>query len=84
MCITCPDAAWNAQPTEVFVTAPADLPRLAFRPEEAATALGVSNDFFRKHIAVELPVVRRGGLKLYPSSDVARWLEEQAEQTVPW
>jgi len=52
--------------------------RLALRPEEAAEALGVSDDFFRANIAPELRAVRRGRIKLYAISEVERWLTENA------
>ncbi len=52
--------------------------RLALRPEEAAEALGVSMDYFREHIAHELRTVRRGRIKLYPVTEIQRWLEHEA------
>ena len=42
----------------------AELPRLAFTAMEAPAVLGVSDDFFRAHIAPELKWVRRGSKKL--------------------
>lgn len=55
------------------------VPRLALRREEAAEALGVSDDFFDLRIRAELRVVRRGKLVLYPTSEIQRWLETNAE-----
>ena len=54
--------------------------RLAVTQREAATALGVSVDFFAKHIAPELPVVRRGRLRRYPVKGLERWVEQSAEE----
>ena len=54
------------------------VPRLALRREEAAEALGVSDDFFDARIRAELRVVRRGTLRLYPVSELQRWLEKNA------
>lgn len=54
--------------------------RLAFNKTEAATALGVSVDFFDEHIAGELRCVRRGRRRLYPLSELNRWLEQSAER----
>jgi hypothetical protein len=54
--------------------------RLALSKTEAAKALGVSVDFFDAHIALELGCVRRGRRRLYPTSEVERWLAETAER----
>lgn len=55
--------------------------RLAFSKSEAAKALGVSVDFFDAHIAQELACVRRGRRRLYPMTEIHRWLEWAAERT---
>jgi excisionase family DNA binding protein len=52
--------------------------RLAFAPNEAAEALGVSRDFFDEHIAPELRIVRRGRRRLVPIGELERWLSEHA------
>jgi excisionase family DNA binding protein len=54
------------------------VPRLALRREEAAEALGVSDDFFDARIRAELRVVRRGKLMLYPTTELQAWLEKNA------
>ena len=51
---------------------------LAYRAEEAAVALGVSDDFFRTHVATDVRAVRRGRVKLYPVAELESWLEENA------
>lgn len=56
--------------------------RLAFNKTEAATALGVSVDFFDDHVSGEVPCVRRGRRQLYPVSALERWLERASERTV--
>lgn len=61
---------------------PAPVPRLAVSPEEAATILGVSRDFFDEHILPELLVVRRGRLILIPLRELDRWLEASAARTL--
>lgn len=45
------------------------------RPEEAATALGVSEDYFTKNIAPRLRRYRDGRLVLYRVSDLEAWAE---------
>jgi len=57
------------------------VPRLALRREEAAAALGVSDDFFDRHVRHELRVARRGRVALYPVAELERWLEENAAGT---
>ena len=52
--------------------------RLAYSRAEAAEALGVSTDFFAKHIAHEVRAVRRGRRRLYPVRELERWLERSA------
>lgn len=57
------------------------VPRLTLTKAEAATALGVSGDFFTQHIAHEVRCIRRGRLRLYPVSDLQRWIEQSADHT---
>ena len=52
-----------------------EIPRLAFSPDEAAYALGVSRDFLDEHVLPELRVVRRGRRKMIPPHELERWLE---------
>ena len=57
-------------------------PRLAYSPTEAAAALGVSRDFFDKHVAPELRWIRRGRRKFVAVTGLERWLEEAAARTL--
>jgi len=59
----------------------ATVPRLALRREEAAAALGVSDDHFDRHVRHELRAVRRGRVALYPVAELERWLEKNAAST---
>lgn len=54
--------------------------RLAFNKTEAAGVLGVSVDFFDDHVSHEVACVRRGRRRLYPVSELKRWLEQSAER----
>lgn len=56
------------------------IPRLALTREEAAVALGMSLNSFVRHVAADLPVVRRGRLRLYPVSALERWVRDNQEQ----
>lgn len=58
------------------------VPVLALSPDEAAAALGVSRDFFDKHIAHELRWIRRGRRKFVPVVELERWLEREAALAV--
>jgi len=54
------------------------VPRLAYSPDEASAALGVSRDFFDEHILPELRVVRLGRRRIVPVREVERWLDRMA------
>jgi excisionase family DNA binding protein len=54
------------------------IPTLALTFAEAAAALGVSDDFFREHVAGDLRVVRRGRKKLVAVRELERWLDQSA------
>lgn len=58
------------------------VPRVALTVNEAAAAVGVSRDFFDKHIKPELKVVRRGRLVLIPAKELERWVNENAARTL--
>jgi excisionase family DNA binding protein len=52
--------------------------RLALRPAEAATALGVSERTLRSMLS-RLPHFREGGAVLIPVRALERWLEERVK-----
>lgn len=52
--------------------------RLALRKEEAAAALGISDESFTRYCVPRLRVVRFGTLKLYPVAELSRMLEDEA------
>jgi excisionase family DNA binding protein len=58
------------------------LPRLALSPDEAAASLGVSRDYFDRHVAPDLRIVRRGRRRLVPLTELATWLEREAARAV--
>lgn len=60
----------------------APVPRIALTMDEAAASLGVSRDFLDKHIAHELRLIRRGRLKLVPTTELERWARESAARTL--
>lgn len=58
----------------------APVPRIALRVEEAAAALGISDDAYRAHVAPHVRIVRRGRLKLVAVSELERFLDEHGER----
>jgi hypothetical protein len=52
---------------------------LALRREAAAEALGVSVETFDAHVRPSLPVVRLGSVRVYPVTEIERWLLEHAD-----
>ena len=58
------------------------VPRLALTRAEVAEALGVGLTTFKTRIAPELRVVREGKVRLYPVSELERWLAQRAERTL--
>jgi hypothetical protein len=63
------------------VTVTATPERLALSPDEAATAISVSRDYFDKHVAPDLRIVRRGRRRLVPVRELERWLDLNATRT---
>jgi hypothetical protein len=55
---------------------------LALRRADAARALGISDETFDKHVRPSLPVVRAGGVSVYPVAALEQWLAERAESPV--
>jgi len=56
------------------------VPRIALTRDEAAIALGISLKSFTRHVAPDLPVVRRGRLRLYPVDGIERWVRDNQER----
>jgi len=55
------------------------LRRVTVVPNEAASMLGVSRDFFDEHIKPELRIIRRGSKTiLIPVLELERWVEKSA------
>lgn len=57
------------------------VPTLALNLKDAATALDVSDEFFREHIKSELRIVRRGRRQFISRAELDRWLAESSEPT---
>jgi excisionase family DNA binding protein len=58
------------------------VPRLAYTKSEAASALGISVDSFERYVQPHLRIVRQGKLRIIPTRELERWLEEHASQPV--
>jgi hypothetical protein len=48
------------------------------RREDAARALGVSEESFDRYVRPTLPVVRLGTLRVYPVAALTGWLDQHA------
>ena len=59
-------------------TAEKPLVPLAYQRAQAALALGVSEDFFDKHIRPYVKAVYVGSLRLWSVNELQRWLDTNA------
>ena len=53
-------------------------PRLGLTVAEAASAVGMSESSFKRHVQPELRIVRRGSLRIIPVPEIEKWLEGNA------
>jgi hypothetical protein len=82
--VSAADVATNGDAAKPVEKRPIDVTtRLAFRPSEAATAIGLSEDFFREHVQHELRWIRRGRVKLVARAEIEAWLASEAERVLP-
>lgn len=49
---------------------------------QAAAMLGMSTDSFERYAQADLPVIRRGRLRLYPVTALQAWAQHNAERTL--
>ena len=76
-------AEMRPQASRVAADATPAKPReLALRREDAARALGVSDETFDKHVRPTLPVVRLGSVRIYPVALLESWLLERSEAPI--
>ena len=54
------------------------VPRLALNQQEAAEALGVGLNMFKRHVRPNLERVDIGGSTRYPMTELQRWLDKHA------
>jgi hypothetical protein len=57
-------------------------PRLTLSFAEAATAMGMSVDHFRRHVLPDLRVVRSGRLRLVPLAELDAWIDRTAARAL--
>jgi hypothetical protein len=60
------------------VTVP--VPAIALPKPAAAAALGMSVDSFERYVMADVRCIRRGAMRLYPTAELERWVEENAER----
>jgi len=58
------------------------VPRLALTRAEAAASLGVSEDYFDRHVAPTLPMCRLGRRCLVPVAALEKWLAQNATRVL--
>lgn len=56
------------------------LPRLALTRNEAAAALGMSLRHFQRHVQPYVSCVYSGQLRLYPTTELERWMAERSSR----
>ena len=54
--------------------------RLLLRKPEAAEALAMSPDHFRRHVLPDLRMVRSGSIPLIPVSELHEWIDRNASR----
>jgi len=55
------------------------VPVIALRPTEAAKAMGVSEAWFNRNVAREVPRVKRGGMVLYTVASLQKWADNNMD-----
>lgn len=68
-------AGEQATPAEQ-ITVIAPVPRLLLTKEKAAATLSMSTDSFERYVMLDLRAVRKGRLRLFPYSELERWVAE--------
>lgn len=58
------------------------VPRFALTKAEAAGSIGVSIDYFEKHVMPDLKVIRKGRKVLIPVTELQRWVSENSALTL--
>lgn len=65
------------------MTVVSPIPRVTLRcPSEAASALGVSDEFFDEHVRHELRLVRRGRFTFVATKELERWADSNSARTL--
>jgi hypothetical protein len=58
------------------------VPRVALTRSEAADSLGMSLDSFERYVQPHVKIVRKGSLRLVPTTELDRWVDENAEHVL--
>ena len=57
-----------------------EAPRLMLTRAEAAWALGISLRHFQRHVQPHLSCIYSGQLRLYPITELQRWIDQEASR----
>jgi len=55
------------------------VPIVTVNAREAAKALGVSHDWFERHVSKEVPRIKRGRMVLYRVDALTKWAERNTD-----
>jgi hypothetical protein len=58
-------------------------PCLAVQHKDAPAVVGLGKTSFEKYVVPEVRCVRLGAMRIYPVKELERWLERNAERTLP-
>lgn len=64
------------------MSGPRPVPRFALTRAEAADSLGMSVDSFERFVQGDVRLIRRGRLRLVPTSELERWVAQNASPTL--
>jgi hypothetical protein len=57
-------------------------PCLAVQHKDAPAALGIGKTSFEKYVVPEVRCIRLGSMRVYPVTELERWLERHAERVL--
>jgi len=72
----------SERPRFALIQADMAVPRIALTRAEAAASLGLSLNSFERHVQPDLPVVRRGKIRLVPVAELERWVKANAARVL--
>lgn len=81
-CDECKPGDWTGEARALVEARPDLAGRKTLSKAEAAAQLGVSVDYFERHVMPELRVVARGARVLIPAAELDRWVAASAARAL--